>query len=35
MGEARIIGINREVNGRRRDGSIFPVHYRPAKCDQR
>lgn len=25
-GEARIIGSGREVNGRRRDGSIFPVH---------
>jgi two-component system sensor kinase FixL len=25
-GEARIIGIGREVQGRRRDGSIFPVH---------
>ena len=25
-GEARIIGIGREVRGRRRDGSVFPVH---------
>jgi PAS domain S-box-containing protein len=25
-GEARIIGIGREVTGRRRDGSVFPVH---------
>jgi two-component system sensor kinase FixL len=25
-GEARIIGIGREVSGRRRDGSVFPVH---------
>jgi two-component system sensor kinase FixL len=25
-GEARIIGIGREVTGRRRDGSVFPLH---------
>jgi two-component system sensor kinase FixL len=25
-GEARIIGIGREVKGRRRDGSVFPLH---------
>ena len=25
-GEARIIGIGREVTGRRRDGSMFPLH---------
>lgn len=25
-GEARIIGIGREVTGRRRDGSAFPLH---------
>lgn len=25
-GEKRIIGIDREVTGRRKDGSTFPVH---------